>query len=63
LKAVARQIAEDGASRITLREFQAGQRAAINRIMDDWENLEVFMTPSMDVDGMYVAFSLILLLF
>lgn len=57
LKAVARQIADDGASRLTLREFQAGQQAAINKIMDDWENLDVFMNPSMDVNGMYVCIS------
>lgn len=55
LKAVARQIAADGASRETLREFQSGQGPAIKKIMDHWETFDVFMTPSMDVHGMYVC--------
>ncbi|KAJ5304004.1 uncharacterized protein N7443_003664 [Penicillium atrosanguineum] len=54
LKAVARQIAANGASRETLREFQSGQGPAIKKIMDNWDNFDVFMTPSMDVQGMYV---------
>ncbi|KAJ5134715.1 TCTP family protein, partial [Penicillium atrosanguineum] len=59
LKAVARQIAANGASRETLREFQSGQGPAITKIMDNWDNFDVFMTPSMDVQGMYVSLGFI----
>ncbi|KAJ6107312.1 TCTP family protein [Penicillium sp. IBT 18751x] len=54
LKAVARQVAADGASRETLREFQSGQGPAIKKIMDNWESFDVFLTPSMDVHAMFV---------